>query len=269
EVDEIGRVGLEMLLMSLACGAASVTLVFDRELPEDLQQILKRQVYLGKDILSALQIPAGKMRLLPYGREHGGADMANFPPKDPTTYPAQQPMETATLLLDTDRRNVVRQMAAYLNGRYGSEQKCLALSPAAPFGTISISSSCSFCMACVSICPSGALKTGGKMPRLSMVESRCLQCSLCEAVCPEQAIEMLPRLLLDCRAADTQAVLREEEPFHCVECGKPFASRKMISRMEEKLRDHWMYNSDRQARRLQMCRNCRTHDALVAGDYQP
>jgi ferredoxin len=133
---------------------------------------------------------------------------------------------------------------------------------------VAIDESCSFCMACVGGCPSGALVSGGEMPRLSLVESRCHQCGLCAAVCPENSIQLQPRLLCNTEAATTPAVLREVEPFKCIECGEPFATTAMISRMQEKLNGHWMYNSSRQVRRLRMCRACRTRDALLAGDYQ-
>jgi hypothetical protein len=63
-------------------------------------------------------------------------------------------------------------------------------------------------------------------------------------------------------------VLREAEPFRCIECGEPFASQAMISRMQEKLTGHWMYSSDRQMSRLRMCRACRTRDALMAKDFR-
>jgi ferredoxin len=124
-------------------------------------------------------------------------------------------------------------------------------------------------MACVGACPSGALVAGGDVLRLSLVESRCHQCGFCLAVCPEQAIRLQPRLLWNSAAADMPAVLREVEPFRCVECGEPFAAPAMISRMEEKLNGHWMFGGKRQRRRLRMCRTCRTRDALTAGEYHP
>ena len=122
-------------------------------------------------------------------------------------------------------------------------------------------------MACVSACPSGALQSCDDTPRLSLIESRCHQCGLCKAACPERTIELVPRLLYNKEEAERPVVLRETEPFNCVECGRPFASAAMISRMQEKLKTHWMYSSDSQARGLQMCRTCRTRDALTTGAY--
>ena len=63
-------------------------------------------------------------------------------------------------------------------------------------------------------------------------------------------------------------VLHEVEPFRCVECGVPFATRAMIDRMKDKLTGHWMYADERQLRRLQMCGTCRTRDALSSQDMK-
>jgi hypothetical protein len=75
---------------------------------------------------------------------------------------------------------------------------------------------------------------------------------------------LVPRLLLDLKAAEKQTVLRETEPLRCVECGVPFAPPLMIDRIREKLAGHWMYVDERQLGRLKMCRDCRTRDALAS-----
>ena len=69
-------------------------------------------------------------------------------------------------------------------------------------------------------------------------------------------------------AVEAPAVLHEAEPFRCVECGVPFATQAMIDRMQDKLTGHWMYADERQLRRLQMCRTCRTRDALISQDVK-
>jgi hypothetical protein len=48
----------------------------------------------------------------------------------------------------------------------------------------------------------------------------------------------------------------------------PFASQAMINRIQGKLMGHWMYTDERQLRRLQMCRTCRTRDALLSQDMK-
>ncbi len=81
-------------------------------------------------------------------------------------------------------------------------------------------------------------------------------------------MRLLPRMLCDPDAVEAPAVLNEAEPVRCVECGVPFASQAMISRIRGKLAGHWMYGGDRQLRRLQMCRTCRTRDALSSQDIE-
>jgi len=59
--------------------------------------------------------------------------------------------------------------------------------------------------------------------------------------------------------AATACVLREEEPFRCIRCGKPFGVKSTIERVLGKLEDkHWMYQSAPQRLDLiKMCEDCR------------
>jgi hypothetical protein len=56
--------------------------------------------------------------------------------------------------------------------------------------------------------------------------------------------------------------LHREEPFHCVTCGKAFATRSIIDAMQAKLADHAMFASERGRRRLMMCEDCRVMDVV-------
>jgi len=166
-----------------------------------------------------------------------------------------------------DGRALVYLATQFLHDQSGMQQAWLPLPTGSPFGSVVVNSdACTLCMACVAACPSGALSSGGKAPRLLFRESQCHQCGLCREMCPEGAIQLVPRLLLDHGAVEGQTVLRETEPFCCVECGMPFATSAMIERIREKLTGHWMYVNERQLRRLQMCRTCRTRDALTSGE---
>ena len=78
-------------------------------------------------------------------------------------------------------------------------------------------------------------------PMLRFAEDACVQCGLCKATCPEKVITLQPQL--DFRAATATArVLKEEEPFHCIRCGKPFGVKSTIERVTAKLEGkHWMF----------------------------
>jgi ferredoxin len=93
---------------------------------------------------------------------------------------------------------------------------------------------------------------------LRFTEDACVQCGLCKATCPEKVISLTPQI--DFRAATAAPrVLKEEQPFACIRCGKPFGVASTIARVTAKLEGrHWMYKGS--ARRLdliKMCDDCR------------
>jgi NAD-dependent dihydropyrimidine dehydrogenase PreA subunit len=109
-----------------------------------------------------------------------------------------------------------------------------------------------------SACPAGALLGDPERPMLRFVEDACVQCGLCKATCPEKVINLIPRI--DFGAATASAVvLKEEEPFPCIRCGKPFGVRSTIERVLAKLDGkHWMYQgSPSRLDVIKMCENCR------------
>jgi Fe-S-cluster-containing hydrogenase component 2 len=124
-------------------------------------------------------------------------------------------------------------------------------------------------LSCVSACPTGALRDDPERPVLRFVEDACVQCGLCQATCPENVITLKPQL--DFGAARAPArVLKEEQPFCCIRCGKPFGVKSTIDRVVAKLESkHWMYTGS--ARRLdviKMCDDCRV--AFVAEEgFEP
>jgi hypothetical protein len=72
---------------------------------------------------------------------------------------------------------------------------------------------------------------------------------------------------IDFRAATSLAcVLKEEEPFACIRCGKPFGTRSTIARVTEKLAGkHWMFQGDTsRLELLKMCEDCRAIAATEA-----
>jgi ferredoxin len=268
EIEEIGRIGLEMMLTTLAYGAGSVTVVCDRHTPAEIRQALEQQARLGILILQGLGQPADRIRFLVQGMEMIKEEAPDFrETASPARYAASQ-MAPAAFTMDHDKRALTRLAVQHLAEASGLAPSFIPLPAEAPFGGVAISAeTCTLCMTCVGVCPSGALAASGETPRLTLVESRCHQCGLCVEACPEGAIQLRPRLLSSVKAADTSVVLREAEPFRCLDCGEPFASEAMIHRMEEKLMGHWMYGSERQRRRLRLCRTCRTRDALMAKDF--
>ena len=257
-VEEIALVSLDVQLAALASGADCVTMVWDPQKPAAIRDALERQVRLGSIIVEALQMSPESLRFTE------GIDTLTDAPQR-----AGRSIDSGGIGFDHDKRTLTRLAVDHLFKQYGNNrQPVIELPEDAPFGTIAVEASCSLCMACVGACPAKALIADGAVPRLSLIEARCHQCGICREACPENCLTLQPRLLCDATAASAPTVLHAAEPFQCVECGAPFASAAMISRMQEKLAGHWMYSSSRQTRRLQMCRTCRTRDVFNTGDYQ-
>lgn len=144
----------------------------------------------------------------------------------------------------------------------------------APYGAVLVDTdACTLCLACASLCPSGALLDNPDKPQLRFQEDACLQCGLCANVCPEQAITLQPQFD-PTDAAFGQRVLNEEEPFACIECGAEFGVRSSIEKIMDKLAGkHPMFADTTAGRLIQMCDDCRvkaqyhsTNNPFAAGE---
>jgi ferredoxin len=143
----------------------------------------------------------------------------------------------------------------------------------APFGRVVVDTAgCTLCLACVSICPTGALVDNPERPQVSFVEDACVQCGLCKNTCPESVIRLEPRLNFTDEARQP-VLIKQEEPFECIRCGKRFGTRASIEKIVEKLgAKHWMYQDSGAIDRIRMCDDCRvivqfeaTDNPLAAG----
>ena len=146
------------------------------------------------------------------------------------------------------------------------------LAAGAPFGGLDINvAGCTLCLSCVSACPTHALSDNAERPMLRFTESLCVQCGLCAATCPEDVITLKPQIDFAAWQAPPR-VIKEEEPFHCVECGKAFGTRSSVERVIDKLQNrHWMFSGNAgqsRVRVLMMCEDCRVQ-AVVNESFDP
>ncbi|MFZ3582532.1 4Fe-4S binding protein [Loktanella sp. DJP18] len=168
---------------------------------------------------------------------------------------------TPTLQIGT-RRQVTRLAARTLQ----PQATVIDLPADAPYGAVLLDNdACTLCLACVSLCPSGALGDNPDRPQLRFQEDACLQCGLCANICPEDAITLEPRLTLTPEAF-RQIVLHEEEPFACVDCGTLFGVKSTIDNITAKLTGHAMFANPAALRMIQMCDNCRVAAQYHADD---
>ncbi len=176
------------------------------------------------------------------------------------------PRETEAILPLGGRRDATRLAAKALRADVDAP---ISLPEGAPYGAVLVNrDSCTLCLACASLCPTGALGDDPDMPKLTFKEDACLQCGLCATVCPEDAIAYEPQLNL-ADSALREAVLNEEEPYPCIECGRPFGVRSTIERIVEKLEgQHAMFTNSDNAKLIRMCDDCRIQ-AQYHSDAQP
>jgi len=265
EVAQIAYVRMEALLAALAYGARDVLVGCDSQNPPPIREAVEWQVKMARAILQGLGLEEERIRFLVVSPKDSDLTKAVPRPASIDKQPRNAPTMPTTFSPGRGGRALVHLAARYLQEQSGVHQPWLPLPTGSPFGTVVVNSdACTLCTVCVAACPSGALSSAGNAPRLVFREFQCHQCGLCRETCPEGAIQLEPRLHLE-EPTEGQTVLREAEFFRCVECGVPFAPPAMINRIKEKLVGHWMYASERQLRRLQMCRTCRTRDALISG----
>ena len=156
------------------------------------------------------------------------------------------------------KRDVSRIIFSNLHEVSKSKPDVIELPEQAPYGRLEINeTACTLCMACTSSCPTAAISDTPGEPKLRFTQSACVQCGLCVNTCPESALSLLPQL--DFRASAMQPeTLYEEEPFNCVSCGTPFATKSTIERISGQLAGkHSMFENEERSNLIKMCENCR------------
>jgi ferredoxin len=251
-VNEITQVGIETVVAAFAYGAAAVRFVLRAKPRHDIAGLM-HTIALAEPILAGLGLDGTGVATIETDDPFAFGDMLRkIEPGAVVPRPAS--FQPAGL-----KREILRLALRELHRAAPAPVDVVALPAGAPFGAVEIDvQGCTLCLACVSACPTGALADDPERPMLRFAEDACVQCGLCKATCPEKVISLIPRI--DFRAATATArVLKEEEPFPCVRCGKPFGVKSTIERVVAKLEGkHWMFQGS--ASRLDviwMCEDCR------------
>jgi len=266
-VNEVTQVGIETIAAAFAYGAAAMWVLLRGHAKHDVSG-LRRTLALAESILAGLGFGVDRVATIETDDPFAlGERLRAIAPGEPASRPAAfQPAG--------GKRDVLRQSLRELHLAAPQPVDVVALPAGAPFGAVEIDvEGCTLCLACVSACPTGALGDDPERPLLRFMEDACVQCGLCKATCPEKVISLVPRL--DFRAATMPPrVLKQEEPFHCIRCNKPFGTRSTIERVAARLEGrHWMFTGDRtEAQKrldiIRMCEDCRVA-AVTEQDIDP
>ncbi len=248
EVEEVGSVGMDVWLAALAYGAAWVAWLVTEAVPASVVRELEAQREFANALLGGMGFSTDRLRAA-HAAPAAFKDLAD----------AAEPLVPAAGFAGfSEKRTTLRLALDHLYRHAPAPKKAVPLPDTAPFGALKVErAACTLCMGCVAVCPASALSDGEGVPQLRFIEANCVQCGLCVRACPEDAITLIPRYTYDAGESLRSQVLNEEEPFLCIECGKPFATQTMMQRMQEKLKDHWMYQDQAALRRLSMCEDCR------------
>ena len=256
-LEELGSAGMDTWLSALAYGAAAVVLLGTPGAPASVVREIKAQLDVARALLGGMGYDAAALHYTDLQNSHLIDNIKEIP-----VIQHQQPAGFAGL---DEKRTVIRLAVEHLFATAATQTRPLITLPTgAPFSEVLLDQArCTLCMACVSQCPANALSAGDETPQLGFIEANCVQCGLCCRTCPEDAIAISPRYLYDFPRRNTRRILYEEQPFACIVCGKPFASRGMIENITKKMQAHAMFQGAA-LERIKMCEDCRVND--IYGD---
>lgn len=263
-VNETSQVGPEALAALFAYGGAGAVLLARGRPKHDLAP-MRGVVDLANTVLGALGYGAA-VRIIETDDPDGlraTLDAVSF---------GRATERPASFLVSGEKRGLLELAFRELHIAAPEPLDLVPLAAGAPFGGLAFDvESCTLCHACVGACPTNALSDDPDRPLLAFNESLCVQCGLCANTCPEDVITLEPQIDFAAWAAGRR-IVKEEEPFHCIACAKPFGTRSTIEGVIAKLRDrHWMFSGatgqDR-TRILQMCENCRV-EVVVGENLDP
>ena len=261
-IEHIASTGLDLWLGALSYGFAEVHLVLSGEEDPAYRAALQTQSELANAILQAYGFGA-RIHLI----ETRSTD--DFQPISKVMGALRQRgaldvlCPPASFGLSLQKRETLEAVLEYLqkHAKTALPEGGAALPKSSLLGGLSINKdACTLCMSCVSSCPEGALLDNPDEPKLSFIEKQCVQCGICAQTCPEHALELMPRLQT-VEQRKQKVVINETQAFHCISCGKPFGTLKMVDLMLTKLGTHGAF-SGAAMERLKMCGDCRVVDMV-------
>ncbi len=254
-VEDIGSVGLDLLASALAYGANRVSLLVPANISAQVTDILEQNLAVVKAVLEQTRCSTHQIEII--------SDLDELLRGEVSEH-----IEHAAIFAPMgDKRSIIRAALSFFSEMPESSVESAQLPKGSLFGQVHLNAdACTLCMGCVSVCPAGALLAGGETPALKFIEANCVQCGICVRACPETAVTLESRLHFGYNIVNKVRVLKQEAPFRCIDCGKPFATKSMIAKMTQQLQGHWMFEKPDALNRLKMCGDCRVKDMFDQDD---
>ncbi|MEZ5933442.1 MAG: 4Fe-4S binding protein [Alphaproteobacteria bacterium] len=259
-LNEVTQLGLEAILAAFAFGAERLLILVPPKRQDELAGLDQQKSY-AETILGGLG--------------HGGADrIRTLIESDPDVVddalwalPPLRALPHADYLPIGQKRSLLRAALDGLFEHAPQQPQRIALPVGAPFGRVQVDAEgCTLCLACVGACPTGAMIDNPDTPQLRFQEDACVQCGLCAATCPEAVITLEPGVSFE-ESAKQPLVIKEEEPFLCIRCQRPFGTRSSIEKIVAMLGEkHSMFQDKSAIDRIRMCEDCRVVVQFEATD---
>lgn len=255
-LEEVGALGVEIWTSLLVHGASYVALLIDDHTPPTLQALLKKEVSVTGKLLESLGHPASRISLVNTSSLETELTHLEETLKDWFGLPAGPAFSYK------GKRKTLNEALDLLYEQGECSDEPISLPNGSPYGQVMLNAeACTLCMSCVAICPTQALQSASEeAPTLAFTEADCVQCGLCEHSCPENAITLEARFAPAAGMRSEPRVMKQEEPFHCISCGKAFATQSTIEMISKKLEAHPYFQGEA-AKRLKMCDDCRVKDS--------
>ncbi len=247
EVSNISGFGHAEMLVALASGFVAIDILTG---PKTEMDALTPEMAMSGQMLAGLGIEGEHLRIL---------NLTDPDALCETLYTRTDlPSLTDNPILPLGGRREATRLAVKSLAEKSGIAGPITLPEGAQYGAVLVNTdSCTLCLSCASLCPTGALADNPDKPQLRFQEDACLQCGICVSTCPENAISLVPQFDFTEQAL-SQKIVHEEEPFACIECGKLFGVKSTIDRIVEKLDgNHSMFTNSDNTRLIKMCDDCR------------
>ncbi|MEO1207612.1 MAG: 4Fe-4S binding protein [Pseudomonadota bacterium] len=242
-------VGHEVMAGAIALGAERVIALAPPTRRDELGSMVD-QIEIAEAFLTGLGYGSGRVQLI--DEDDPDAIEAVLYELD-----ALPPVDRSTAAWVGTKRDVARTVLGKLHAQAPDPVETVTLPEGAPYGRLVVNTDgCTLCLSCVGACPANALSDHPEKPQLSFTEAACVQCGVCVSTCPENVIALEARYSF-ATGALSPAIVKTEEPFHCVECGKAFGTKATVERVVDRLKGHSMFQNAGQLRLIQMCDDCR------------
>ena len=261
-IEHIASTGLDLWLGALSYGFSEVVLLLSGDEDPSYRATLVEQSELANAILKAYGFDA-RIQLIMAQSAEDLQTVSKVMGELRQRGSIGAICSPASFGLSNQKRETIEAVLEHLQKQAKTPlpEAGVALPKSSLLGGLNINQdACTLCMSCVSSCPEGALLDNPDEPILSFIEKQCVQCGICVQTCPEQALSLNPRLQT-VEQRKQRTTLNETQPFHCISCGKPFGTLKMVDLMLSKLGAHGAF-AGAAMDRLKMCGDCRVVDMV-------